>query len=185
VAPFQSSVDIHVLQGERPMAADNKTIGRFRLNGIKRAPAGVPQIEVTFDIDTNGILTVSAKDLDTGKQQSITITANDRMSDAEINAAIHDAETYAAQDQIRRDALNIGHEANALLIKAENALHNAPKDFDKEEKKRVKSDVDTLRKLVTRVKPDKMTESELAEIRSAMKALENSSENIRKAAGID
>ena len=117
------------------MAADNKTIGKFRLNGIKRAPAGVPQIEVTFDIDTNGILTVSAKDLDTGKQQSIIITANDRMSDAEINAAIHDAESYAAQDQVRRDALHIGQEANALLIKVENALHNAPKDFDKDEKK--------------------------------------------------
>lgn len=184
VAPFQSSVDIHVLQGERPMAADNKTIGKFRLNGIKRAPAGVPQIEVTFDIDTNGILTVSAKDLDTGKQQSITITANDRMSDAEINAAIHDAESYAAQDQVRRDALHIGQEANALLIKVENALHNAPKDFDKDEKKRVKSDADRLRKLITRTRPDRMTEEELAEIRTAMKTLEASSENIRRSAGI-
>ena len=185
VAPFQSSVDIHVLQGERPMAADNKTIGKFRLNGIKRAPAGVPQIEVTFDIDANGILTVSAKDLDTGKQQSITITANDRMSDAEINAAIHDAEAYAAQDQIRRDALHIGQDANALLIKVENALHNAPKDFDKDEKKRVKSDADALRKLITRTRPEQMSESELGEIRTAMQTLESSSENIRRAAGVD
>ena len=91
-APFQTSVEIHVLQGERAMAKDNKTIGRFRLNGIKRAMAGVPQIEVTFDIDTNGILKVSAKDLDTGKQQSITITENERMSDDEIEQAIRDAE---------------------------------------------------------------------------------------------
>ena len=89
-APYQRDVEIHVLQGERPMAKDNKTIGKFRLKGIRRAPAGVPQIEVTFDIDTNGILKVSARDLDTGKEQSITITADDRMSDAEIEQAIRD-----------------------------------------------------------------------------------------------
>ena len=185
VAPFQSSVDIHVLQGERPMAADNKTIGKFRLNGIKRAPAGVPQIEVTFDIDANGILTVSAKDLDTGKQQSITITANDRMSDAEINAAIHDAEMYASQDQFRRDTMTVLQEAGALIAKVDNAMHNAPKDFDKDEKKRVKSDLDELRKLATKYKPEKMTESELAELRGAMQRLEDSSANIRSAAGIN
>ena len=185
VAPFQSSVDIHVLQGERPMAADNKTIGKFRLNGIKRAPAGVPQIEVTFDIDANGILTVSAKDLDTGKQQSITITANDRMSDAEINAAIHDAEMYASQDQFRRDTMTVLQEAGALIAKVDNAMHNAPKDFDKDEKKRVKSDLDELRKLATKYKPEKMTESELAELRGAMQRLEESSANIRSAAGIN
>ena len=184
VAPFQSSVDIHVLQGERPMAADNKTIGKFRLNGIKRAPAGVPKIEVTFDIDANGILTVSARDLDTGKQQSITITANDRMSDAEINAAIHDAEAYAAQDQFRRDTFTALSEAGSLIGKVDNALHNAPKDFDKDEKKRVKSDLDELRKLATRLKPDKMTEADLADLRRAMQTLESSSENIRRAAGV-
>ena len=185
VAPFQSSVDIHVLQGERPMAADNKTIGKFRLNGIKRAPAGVPQIEVTFDIDANGILTVSARDLDTGKQQSITITANDRMSDAEINAAIHDAEMYASQDQFRRDTMTILNEAGMLITKVDNAMHNAPKDFSKDEKNRVKSDLDTLRKLVTKVKPDKMTESDLAELRGAVQRLEESSANIRAAAGVN
>ena len=184
VAPFQSSVDIHVLQGERPMAADNKTIGKFRLNGIKRAPAGVPQIEVTFDIDANGILTVSARDLDTGKQQSITITANDRMSDAEINAAIHEAEMYASQDQFRRDTFAALSEAGTLIGKVDNALHNAPKDFDKDEKKRVKSDLDELRKLVTKMKPENMTESDLSEVRNAVKRLEESSANIRSAAGI-
>ena len=185
VAPFQSSVDIHVLQGERPMAADNKTIGKFRLNGIKRAPAGVPQIEVTFDIDANGILTVSARDLDTGKQQSITITANDRMSDAEINAAIHDAEMYASQDQFRRDTFTALSEAGTLIGKVDNALHNAPKDFDKDEKKRIKSDLDELRKLVTKMKPEKMTESELTEVRNAVKRLEESSANIRSATGMN
>ena len=184
VAPFQSSVDIHVLQGERPMAADNKTIGKFRLNGIKRAPAGVPQIEVTFDIDANGILTVSARDLDTGKQQSITITANDRMSDAEINAAIHDAEMYAAQDQFRRDTFTVLSDAGTLIGKVDNAMHNAPKDFDKEEKKRVKSDLDELRKLVTKMKPESMSESDIADVRSAMQRLDSSSENLRRAAGM-
>jgi len=185
VAPFQSSVDIHVLQGERPMAADNKTIGKFRLNGIKRAPAGVPQIEVTFDIDANGILTVSARDLDTGKQQSITITANDRMSDAEINAAIHDAEMYASQDQFRRNIFAALSEAGTLIGKVDNALHNAPKNFDKDEKKRVKSDLDELRKLSTKLKADKMTENDLSELRAAIQRLDESSAGIRQASGIN
>ena len=105
-APFQRSVEIHVLQGERPMAADNKTIGKFRLNGIKAAPAGVPQIEVTFDIDANGILTVSAKDLDTGRSQSITITENGKMSEEEIQQAIHDAAVNYELDQQKRNADN-------------------------------------------------------------------------------
>ncbi|MDO4493080.1 MAG: molecular chaperone DnaK, partial [Clostridia bacterium] len=114
-AAFQRSVEIHVLQGERPMAVDNKTIGKFKLSGIQMAPAGVPQIEVTFDIDTNGILQVSARDLKTGKQQSITITANEKMSDDEIQQAIRDAEQYAAEDAARREALTIHNEADALL----------------------------------------------------------------------
>ena len=139
---------------------------------------------MTFDIDANGILTVSARDLDTGKQQSITITANDRMSDAEINAAIHDAEAYAAQDQFRRDTFTSLSEAGTLIGKVDNALHNAPKDFDKDEKKRVKSDLDELRKLASRLKPEKMTEADLADLRRAMQTLESSSENIRRSAGI-
>ena len=103
-APYQRSVEIHVLQGERPMAADNKTIGKFRLNGIKAAPAGVPQIEVTFDIDANGILTVSAKDLDTGRSQSITITENGKMSEEDIQKAIRDAAENFTSDRQKRDA---------------------------------------------------------------------------------
>ena len=106
-APFQTKVEINVMQGERPMAADNKTIGKFTLKGIKRAPAGVPQINVSFDIDANGILTVTAKDLGTGNEQSITITDSERMTDAEIAAAIADAEKYAAEDQARRDAMDL------------------------------------------------------------------------------
>ena len=104
-APYQRNVEIHVLQGERPMARDNKMIGNFKLKGIRKAPAGVPQIEVTFDIDANGILKVSAKDLDTCKEQSITITADDRMTDEEIEQAMRDAKEYAGQDSMRVQAL--------------------------------------------------------------------------------
>ena len=170
-APFQTSVEIHVLQGERPLAADNKTIGKFKLKGIKMAPAGVPQIEVTFDIDTNGILRVSAKDMDTGKEQGITITANDKMSDAEINAAIRDAEQYAAQDSVRRDALNIGHEAQQLMNDVEKALDEKGKQLDKAEKKQIKDEVNALRKLVFRKQPDKMEESDLNAVRAGMESL--------------
>ena len=167
-APFQTSVEIHVLQGERPMAADNKTIGKFRLKGIKMAPAGVPQIEVTFDIDTNGILRVSAKDKDTGKEQGITITANDKMSDAEIDAAIRDAEQYAAQDQTRRDALDTVHEAQQLVFDVEKALDEKGKQLDKEEKRQVKDAVNTLRKMISRRQANQMEAADLSALRDAM-----------------
>ena len=181
-APFQSSVEIHVLQGERPMAKDNKTIGKFKLNGIKKAPAGVPQIEVTFDIDANGILKVSAKDLDTGKEQSITISNNEKMSDAEIEQAIRDAEQYAAQDNIRREALTVTNEASHTLAKAEQALNKVGKKLDKEEKKQIKTDIADLRKLLVKTKPEKMTGTEISDIRTAMGRLESSSANAQRMA---
>ncbi len=181
-APFQSSVEIHVLQGERPMAKDNKTIGKFKLNGIKKAPAGVPQIEVTFDIDANGILKVSAKDLDTGKEQSITISNNEKMSDAEIEQAIRDAEQYAAQDNIRREALTVTNEASHTLAKAEQALNKVGKKLEKEEKKQIKSDISALRKLLVKTKPEKMSSTEISDIRSAMVRLEASSANAQSMA---
>ena len=179
-APFQSSVEIHVLQGERPMAKDNKTIGKFKLKGIKRAPAGVPQIEVTFNIDANGILKVSAKDLDTGKEQSITITANEKMSDDEIEQAIRDAEQYAAQDKQYRDALSLCGEAQVLLASTEQALNICGKKLEKTEKKQVKSDCDALRKLLSRAKPDKLSEADLSNIRSAMSTVESSGSHVRQ-----
>ena len=177
-APYQTSVEIHVLQGERPMAKDNKTIGKFKLKGIKRAPAGVPQIEVTFDIDTNGILTVSARDLDTGKEQSITITANAKMSDEEIERAIRDAEEYAAEDSVRRDALSIQYEANVLMTKVEKALSAGGKQTEKEQKKRIKADISALQKLLSKAKPEKMTADDLRSVRDAMSVLESSSARI-------
>ena len=182
-APYQSSVDIHVLQGERPMAKDNKTIGKFQLKGIRKAPAGVPQIEVTFDIDTNGILTVSAKDLDTGKENQITITANEKMSDFEIEQAIRDAETYAAQDNTRRSALEVTGEAQKLLATSEQALAKCGKQIDKAEKKQVKADIAALRKILFKTKPANLTEGQITDIRSAMNVLEGSSNHVRSLAG--
>lgn len=149
-AAFQTSVEIKVLQGERPMAADNKAIGTFRLKGIKRAPAGVPQIEVTFDIDANGILTVSAKDKGTGKEQSITIDDSGRMSDDEVQRAIDDAEQYAAQDGARRDAMLARQEAQQLLNEVDQALSTVGKQLEKDEKKQVKADSDVLRKALAK-----------------------------------
>ena len=177
-APYQRNVDIHVLQGERPMARDNKTIGKFRLKGIKPAPAGVPQIEVTFDIDANGILKVSARDLDTGREQSITITADDRMSDMEIQQAMQDAQNYASQDQVRKDAIELLGDANKLLIRTERCVKNAGKQLDRTVKKQVKGDTAKLQKLVAKCRLDRVDESQLAEIRAAKEELELSAGDI-------
>ena len=172
---FQGSVEIHVLQGERPMAKDNKTIGKFKLKGIRKAMAGVPKIEVTFDIDVNGILTVSARDQDTGANQSITITANDKMSEAEIQQAIRDAEQYAVQDGFRRDLMQTLNEGQMLCNQVSAAMGKAGKQLDKEEKKRVKDDEAALLKLISKAKPDKMTEADLANIKAAIEVLRGSS----------
>lgn len=177
-AAFQTSVEVKVLQGERPMAADNKAIGTFRLKGIKRAPAGVPQIEVTFDIDANGILTVSAKDLDTGKQQSITIDDSGRMSDDEVDRAIRDAEQYAEQDEARRDAMLAREEAQRLANEADQALAQKGKQLEKDEKKQIKADVAAVRKLLSK-KVDKVDEADVAVLRAAAAQLERSSARAR------
>ena len=177
-AAFQTSVEIHVLQGERPMAKDNKSIGTFKLKGIKRAPAGVPQIEVTFDIDANGILTVSAKDLDTGKQQSITIDDSGRMSDDEVDRAIRDAEQYAEQDEARRDAMLAREEAQRLTNEADQALAQKGKQLEKDEKKQIKADVAAVRKLLSK-KVDKVDEADVAALRAAAAQLERSSARAR------
>ena len=177
-AAYQTSVEIHVLQGERPMAKDNKTIGKFRLKGIKKAPAGVPQIEVTFDIDANGILKVSARDMDTGREQSIVITANERMSDSEIEQAIRDAEEYASLDDTRREALELLNEATRLQNQVNQALGRAGKQLEKSEKKRIKSDLDALSKLTGRLRVDKVTDADITAIRDAKAALEQSSASL-------
>ncbi len=177
-APYQKTVEIHVLQGERPMARDNKTIGKFKLKGIKAAPAGVPQINVTFDIDANGILKVSAQDMDTGKEQSITITADDRMSDMEIQQAIQDAQNYAAQDQVRKDAIEVLGEANKLLVQTERCVKNAGKQLDRATKKQIKGDTNRLQKLVAKCRLDRVEAAQLEEIRAAKQQLENSAAEV-------
>lgn len=169
-AAFQTKVEINVMQGERPMAADNKTIGKFTLKGIKRAPAGVPQINVSFDIDANGILTVTAKDLGTGNEQSITITDNERMSDEEIQAAIRDAETYAAQDNARRAAMEERNEANRLVTQADEVLKEKGKEMPKEEKRALKTAVANVQRYLAK-RPEKMKDEDQDALTAAVEEL--------------
>ena len=149
---FQSSVDVHVLQGERPMASQNKELGRFQLTGIRRAPRGVPQIEVTFSIDANGIVNVSAKDLDTGKAQQITITATSNMSQAEIDRAVRDAQQYAAEDERLRAEATVRDRCEQLLYRAT----GAGKNVSREDKARVSEAEKAVRKAVKSKNTDEM-----------------------------
>lgn len=185
-APFQTSVEIKVLQGERPMAADNKAIGTFRLKGIKRAPAGVPQIEVTFDIDANGILTVSAKDLGTGREQSIVIDDSDRMSDEEVERAIQDAKDYAEEDEFRRATMEVRLHTQGLLDEVNKALAAVGKQVDKSEKRQVKADMNELTRILAK-RPSKKEranpEEEARAIVVAAERLDRSSAHIRELAG--
>lgn len=169
---FQTSVDIKVLQGERKFARDNKLLGNFKLNGIKRAMAGVPQIEVTFDIDVNGIVKVSAKDLGTGKEQHITITSSSNLSDVEIEQAIRDAAQYEATDGKRKAAIDLRNECQNYCLKVSQALAGAKKTLDKQSRSRIKKELAALEKLVKKVKPEKMTEEQSAELGQAKERLE-------------
>ncbi len=173
---FQTSVIIKVLQGERQFAKDNKLLGKFTLKGIRRAMAGVPQIEVTFDIDANGIVHVSAKDLGTGKEQSITITTGTSMSDDEVERAMADAAEYAASDSERKEHFDLYSDAQQLIRKAENALTKTKKQLDKSTKSTIRSDMANLQKTMRRVKADNMTPEQASEIRTAMSQLEGSAE---------
>ena len=177
---FQTSVNIKVLQGERQFARDNKLLGDFKLGGIKPAMAGVPQIEVTFDIDVNGIVQVSAKDLGTGKQQQITITSSSNMSDADIEKAIREAAEYEASDGKRRAYIDARNEAENLIRQTEAALSSKEKkkSLDKATKKQVKSDLSYLKKLVSRIKVDSVTEEQANDLRKAMEALRSSAATI-------
>lgn len=172
---FQSSVDIKVLQGERNFARDNKLLGNFRLTGIKRAPRGVPQIEVTFDIDANGILNVSARDLDTGKEQHITITASSNLSESEIEKAIQSARSFEIQDRQRKEAVDIRNEAESLIFQTEQTLMQEKKTMDKDRRSRIKERLNTLKKAVKRTKLETITLQEGEEIRNAMEQLKHCS----------
>lgn len=170
---FQTSVEIKVLQGERQFARDNTLLGNFRLTGIKRAPAGVPQIEVTFDIDANGIVNVSARDLDTGKQQSITISASSNLSEAEIQRAIHEAQMNEAQDSDRMERMDTLGAAQSQLIRCERYLSENKKQITKEEKKELKAQISVLQRMIRGKKPEKLTEGEAMDIRSQTERLKS------------
>lgn len=170
---FQTSVEIKVLQGERQFARDNKLLGTFRLNGIRRAPAGVPQIEVTFDIDANGIVNVSARDLETGREQGITITTSSNLSDAEIEKAMREAAEYEESDGTRMEAFETINDARAAIDDAQIKLRENRKTIDKNTKQQVKADVDYVSRLIRRATPEKMSEADIAELKSAIDRLKN------------
>ena len=170
-ANFQTAVDIKVLQGERIMANENKVIGNFRLKGIKRAVRGVPQIEVTFDIDVNGILKVSAKDLGTGKEQSVVITSSSNMSEEEIEQAIRNAKENAAFDEEHKEAVQSYHEAEETLVRAEQYLAEHKKEIEKEKKKAIKDAAADLKKALKRVKLEKITREQAGELNRAKEEL--------------
>ena len=177
-ANFQSAVDIKVYQGERYYARDNKLIGKFRLRGIKRAPAGVPQIEVTFDIDANGILRVSAKDLANGKQQDIVITSESNLSDSEIEKAVADAAMYEAEDNRKKNAAEVLNNAESALINAERTLSEKRKVIDKERKNVVKADIDNLKRATKGKRPDNMSDSDSEMIENATRQLNATVESL-------
>lgn len=168
---FQTSVDIKVFQGERKFTRDNKLLGNFRLNGIKRAMAGVPQIEVTFDIDVNGIVNVSAKDLGTGREQSITITSSSNMTEEEIAKARWEAEVYSKQDEAYQSFIDIREDAVRTLNEANNALAANKKVWDKDKKKNVKTQIGHLGKLISKAPIDKLNEEKAASMHEASEAV--------------
>jgi molecular chaperone DnaK len=172
-ANFQTSVDIKVYQGERQFVRDNTLLGNFRLSGIKRALAGVPQIEVTFDIDVNGILTVAAKDMGTGKAQQITITSRSNLSEEEIQRAVYEAEMYEKEDGVRKSWFELHSEAEVLVAKTEQALKNYGKSIDRQEKHQIKTALNQLKKSVVKFKPAKMTENDALQLRGDKESLEN------------
>ena len=167
---FQTSVDIKVFQGERKFTRDNKLLGNFRLNGIKRAMAGVPQIEVTFDIDVNGIVNVSAKDLGTGREQSITITSSSNMTEEEIAKARWEAEIYSKQDEAYQSFIDIREDAVKTLNEANNALAANKKVWEKDKKKNVKAQIGHLGKLISKAPIDKLNEEKAASMHEATEA---------------
>jgi len=175
-ADNQTAVDINVLQGERQFAKDNKSLGQFRLDGIPPAMRGVPQIEVTFDIDANGIVNVSAKDLGTGKEQHITITAGSNMSDAEIERAVKEAAEYEAQDKKRKEAIDTRNEADSFVFQTEKALGEVGDKIDASAKTSVEADLAAVKDILERTKDREMTDSELDELKAAKEKLMNDSQ---------
>ena len=170
-ADNQTAVDIHVVQGERQFARDNKTLGQFRLDGIAPAPRGIPQIEVTFNIDANGIVNVSAKDLGTGREQHITITSGSNMSDADIEKAVKEAAEFEAQDKKRKEAIDARNEADSIVFQTEKALADVADKVDASEKATVEADIQALKDILAKSTPETMTDADVEEIKAAKEKL--------------
>ena len=173
-ANFQTQVEINVLQGERPLAKDNKSLGKFKLKKIKRAMRGVPQIEVTFDIDVNGIVSVSAKDLASGNMQSITIENSSHMSDDDIERAIHEAQQFEQQDAKTKERLVFKNDLETLMLRVENGLAKHHKEIDKTIKSQIKNDLSQLKKVTKKVQFETCPDAKFQEIKEAKQRLENS-----------
>ena len=177
-ADNQTAVDINVVQGERQFARDNKSLGQFRLDGIPPARRGVPQIEVTFDIDANGIVNVSAKDLGTGKEQHITITAGSNMSDADIDKAVKEAAEFEAQDKKRKEAIEVRNDADSIVFQTQKALDEAGDKLDANDKAAVETDLNALKSLVDSTDAENMTDSQVDEIKAAKEKLMESAQKL-------
>ena len=177
-ADNQEAVDIHVVQGERQFARDNKTLGQFRLDGILPAKRGVPQIEVTFDIDANGIVNVSAKDLGTGKEQHITITSGSNMSEGDIDKAVKEAAEFEAQDKKRKEGIDARNEADSMVFQTENALKEVGDSLDASDKAAVEADLNTLKEAINRAPIDAMTEDQVNDIKAGKEKLMESAQKL-------
>ncbi len=177
-ADNQTAVDINVVQGERQFARDNKSLGQLRLDGIPPARRGVPQIEVTFDIDANGIVNVSAKDLGTGKEQHITITAGSNMSDEDIEKAVKEAAEYEAQDRKRKEAIDARNDADSFVFQTEKALGEVGDKIDANEKASLEADLNELKSFLESTKDAEMTEDQVAELKSKQEALMSKAQNL-------
>ncbi|MED9933972.1 MAG: Hsp70 family protein, partial [Catenibacillus sp.] len=177
-ADNQSAVDINVVQGERQFARDNKSLGQFRLDGIAPAPRGIPQIEVTFDIDANGIVNVSAKDLGTGREQHITITAGSNMSDADIEKAVKEAAQFEAQDKKRKEGIEARNEADAMMFQTQKALDEVGDKVSADDKAKVQAELDSLKSLLDTVPADDMTDAQVEDIKAAKQRLMDAAQGV-------
>jgi len=177
-ADNQTAVDINVVQGERQFAKDNRSLGQFRLDGIPPAPRGIPQIEVTFDIDANGIVNVSAKDLGTGKEQHITITAGSNMSEEDIEKAVKEAAEFEAQDKKRKDAIDTKNEADAMVFQTEKAIKEVGDKLDEADKAAVEADCQALKDLLAKATEDELSDAQVDEIKVAKEKLMESAQQL-------
>ena len=177
-ADNQTAVDINVVQGERQFAKDNKSLGQFRLDGIAPAPRGIPQIEVTFDIDANGIVNVSAKDLGTGKEQHITITAGSNMSDSDIEKAVKEAAEFEAQDKKRKEAIEARNEADSFVFQTEKALSEVGDKVPESDKTQVQADLEAVKAILERTKDQEMSDSDVEELKAAKEKLTQSAQSV-------